>query len=103
MANVVYRFQCLRDVEKVYIGKTKRHLATKVKEHSNSNSSSAVHAHILSCAQCQSDYSKCFELVDSGRNGIEVTIQEAIHIKFSKPKLNKQLFNSGSSFVLKFF
>ena len=103
MANVVYRFQCLRDVDKFYIGKTKRHLATRVKEHSNSNSQSAVYAHVSSCEECQSDYSRCFQRIDSGRNDIEVTIKEALHIKFSKPKLNRQLYNSGSSFVLNIF
>ena len=83
MANVVYRFQCLRDVDKVSMGKTKRHLATRVKEHSNSNSRSAVYAHISSCAECQSGFSKCFQRVDSGRNDIEVTIKEALHISSS--------------------
>ena len=29
LANVVYRFKCLHDIDKVYIGKTKRHLATR--------------------------------------------------------------------------
>ena len=51
LAKVVYKFQCLRDVDKVYIGKTclrdvdkvyigktRRHLATRVKEHGHSTS-----------------------------------------------------------------
>ena len=75
----------------------------KVKEHSNSNSRSVVYAHISSCVECQSDFSKCFQRVDSGRNDIEVTIKEALHIKFSTPKLNEQLFNCGLSFALNIF
>ena len=32
LANVVYKFKCLRDANNIYIGKTIRHLATRVKE-----------------------------------------------------------------------
>ena len=38
MANVVYQFTCLRDANSTYIGKTIRHLATRVKEHATSPS-----------------------------------------------------------------
>ena len=104
LANVVYSFQCLCDVDKVYIGKTKRHLATRVKEHGNSKTHSAIHEHVSGCAVCQSSFSaERFRRVDSGKNDMEVTIKEALHIKLSQPKLNKKLFNSGSSFVLNIF
>ena len=33
LANVVYKFKCLRNANNIYIGKTIRHLATRVKEH----------------------------------------------------------------------
>ena len=104
LANVVYKFQCLRDVDKVYIGKTRRHLATRVKEHGHSTSSSAIRDHLSSCPTCQSEYSSSsFRVIDTARNDFEVTIKEALHIKNSKPALNRQLFNSGSSFVLNIF
>ena len=48
LAKVVYKFQCLHDVDKVYIGKTRRHLATRVKEHGHSTSSSAIRDHLSS-------------------------------------------------------
>ena len=32
LANVVYKFKCLRDANNIYIGKTIQHLATRVKE-----------------------------------------------------------------------
>ena len=101
---VVYKFQCLHDVDKVYIGKTRRHLATRVKEHGHSTSSSAIRDHLSSCPTCQSEYSSSsFRVIDTARNDFEVTIKEALHIKNSKPALNRQLFNSGSSFVLNIF
>ena len=36
-ANVVYKFDCLCDINISYIGKTKRHLATRIKEHRSEN------------------------------------------------------------------
>ena len=37
-ANVVYKFDCLCDINISYIGKTKRHLATRIKEHRSEKS-----------------------------------------------------------------
>ena len=45
----------------------------------------------------------CGQMSSSFTNDFEVTIKEALHIKNSKPALNRQLFNSGSSFVLNIF
>ena len=103
LANVVYKFNCMRDANITYIGKTLRHLATRVKEHETS-SSSAIKEHLLSCALCNSHYSvNSFSIVDIGRNDNEITIKEALHIKYEKPILNKQLYSQGSSFVLNIF
>ena len=69
-----------------------------------STSSSAIRDHLSSCPTCQSEYSSSsFRVIDTARNDFEVTIKEALHIKNSKPALNRQLFNSGSSFVLNIF
>ena len=62
-ALVVYRFKCRHDVDKVYIGKTKRHLATRVNEHSDSSSRSAIHDHASSYVVCQTGFSvECFQV-----------------------------------------
>ena len=99
---MVYKFECLRDANTVYIGKTIRHLATRVKEHGSPNS--AIYSHLLTCETCKSNFScNNFSVIDSGKNDFEVTIKEAFHIKFSKPIMNKQLFTQGSSFVLNVF
>ena len=55
LANVVYKFKCLRDSNNIYIGKTIRHLATRVREHGTS--SSAVFNHLSSCKTCKSSFS----------------------------------------------
>ena len=43
LANVVYKFKCMRDANNIYIGKTIRHLATWVKEHGTSPSAVSNH------------------------------------------------------------
>ena len=104
LANVVYKFECFRDANTFYIGKTIRHLATRVKEHGSLNSNSAIYSHLLSCETCKSNFScNNFSVIDSGKNDFEVMMKEAFHIKFSKPIMNKQLFTQGSSFVLNVF
>ena len=55
LANVVYKFKCLHDANNIYIGKTIRHLATRVKEHGTSRS--AVFSHLSSCETCKSNLS----------------------------------------------
>ena len=86
LANVVYKFKCLCDANNIYIGKTIRHLATRVKEHCKLNFSCDI-----------------FSIIDSGKNDFEITIKEALHIKFKKPTINRLLFCQGSSFVLNVF
>ena len=102
LANVVYQYSCLRDANLAYIGKTSRHLTTRVKEHSSSTP--AISDHLNSCNVCRQSYScNNFKILDHGKTDFETTIKEAIHIKYNKPSLNKQLFTQGSSFVLNIF
>ena len=102
MANVVYQFQCLRDANQTYIGKTKRHLVTRVREHGQS--SSAIYEHLGSCDSCKSKFScESFKILDHGKNNLDISVKEAIHIKYNKPSLNTQLYTNGSSFILNIF
>ena len=91
LSNVVYKFQCLCDADQVYIGKTKRHLTVRVREHGNSRS--AIFDHLQLCSRCKDNFScNRFKILDRGRDDFETTIKEALHIKNSRPKLNKQLY-----------
>ena len=51
-ANVVYCFKGSRDKTQSYIGKTKRHLVTRVQEHLSGKS--AIGKHTSSCKDCHS-------------------------------------------------
>ena len=77
----------------IYIGKTIWHLATRVKEHGTSPSNSAVSNHLTSCETCKLNFScDSFSITDSGKNDFEVTIKEALHIKFKKPTMGRLLY-----------
>ena len=102
LTNVVYKFQCLSDSSKSYIGKTKRHLATRVKEHKQGPST--IQNHLDECSTFRNNYScDLFAILDSGSNDLYFTIKEAMHIKSCKPWLNKLFFTQGSSFFLNVF
>ena len=98
-ANVVYKYQCSCDTNKFYIGKTKRHLALRVKEH---KSSGAISSHVSRCESCNVNLSN-FKVVDSANSDFVLKIKEALHIKMEVPPLNAQLFRNGSEFVLSIF
>ena len=102
MANVVYQFTCLHDANSTYIGKTIRHLITRVWEHTTSPS--AIKEHLSSCTTCKDNYScNSFKVIDSANSDFEVSIKEALYIKHKNPNLNKQLSTQGMSFMLKIF
>ena len=101
-AKVIYKFNCLCDTDISYIGKTKRHLATRVGEHKSQPS--AIRQHLQSCETCHSNFGlDCFSIVDKGKSDFDCGIKEAIYIKTHQPCLNKQLFTSGTQFKLNIF
>ena len=102
LANVVYKFKCLRNANNTYIGKIIRHLATRVREHGTS--SSVVTNHLSSYETNRSNFScNNFSIIDSGKNDYEITVRETLDIKFKKPTIDRQLFTQGISFVLSIF
>ena len=101
LSNVVYHFKCLRDVNLSYIGKTKRHLVTRAKEHASGES--AISEHLLTCDTCNNNFDvDRFRVLDNGKNDFECLIKEALLIKKFRPKLNNHTF-IGKSFQLRVF
>ena len=99
---MVYLFQCQRDADLFYIGKTKRHLFIRMKEHKKPNSS--IGSHLLSCNSCCKNYSiNSFKILASGTSDYDIRVKEALLIKIKKPILNDQLLHNGSSFFLNIF
>ena len=98
---LVYKYTCVCDAQLSYIGKTKRHLATRIREHASRES--AIRSHLDNCNTCELSYNKdCFSIMDKGNSDFDCYIKEALLIKKHNPKLNLQLY-SGRSFQLQIF
>ena len=107
-SNVVYKFSCLRDEGRSYIGQTKRHLVTRVNEHVALNRidpQSEIKNHIYKCSTCHEfklDVNN-FKILKHCKTTFDTKISEALLIKKFRPKLNKQLMTRGMSYLLKVF
>ena len=94
---IVYKVTCSVDQNVAYIGKTKRHLGLRMKEHTLPSSSfSAVFQHIATC-----NCSPNFTIIKSCTDEYELSIMEALFIREQKPSLNTALAGHGSSIYLK--
>ena len=100
-ANVVCLFDCPCDKNQAYIGKTKRHSATRVREHFSGNST--IFQHISSCNACNHSIIENFHILSNGNNDFDNKVKEALYIKKKKPPLNKHLHQHGASFLLNVF
>ena len=108
LSNVVYKYTCKLDANISYLGKTKRHLITRVAEHGDlkaGEKKTAVASHIVKCPTCKQN-EIClddFEVVKHCKTDFETKIHEALLIRKLRPKMNVQLYNSGASYLLKIF
>ena len=107
-ANVIYEFSCPSCFEK-YIGMTERNLLTRLKEHGNGKSDSAINIHLQNCPsfndslsyfEILNDNSICKDkhisntilsntkILDFHRNWFILSYLESFYIKYFKPTLN---------------
>ena len=100
-ANVVDLFEGSCDKNQTYICKTKRHLATRVREHFSG--SSAIFEHISSCNTCNHSTIENFHILSHYSNDFDNKVKEALYIKKQKPLLNRHLHQHGASFLLNVF
>lgn len=93
---VVYRVQCT-NCDAFYVGKTKRHMATRFKEHQNPRKTTAVTEHLLrNNHEVQIDN---VSFLATGKSDTELLIKESLLVKKLSPPLNAMV----SSFPLELF
>ena len=81
------------------IGKTKRHLATRIKEHRSEKS--PIGQHLQTCHTCDHNFNENqFKVFSTCNSDFDCKIREALLIKSEKPTLNQQFFQNGSTFIL---
>ena len=106
-ARVLYEFKCLDVPSTTYIGKTERHIATRVKEHltPKENEKSAITKHIFHCQTCKNSQLSIdnFSILKSCKSDYSCKVNEALFIKKFRPVLNKQQHNQGQSYLLRVF
>ena len=87
---VVYKFTCA-GCQSCYIGETKRHLPTRIKEHLQTDTKSHIIQHLNEYSNCRDlcDDS-CFIIIDHASSSFRLKLKEVLHITWLKPELNKQ-------------
>ena len=98
---VIYNFTCSVDQNNTYIGKTKRHLQDRVREHTEASyaNNSTIFNHIINC-NCRVNLDN-FKILHTCRTEYDLNIAEAVYIRDLKPSLNSTLTNNGNSIFLK--
>ena len=89
------------------IGKTKRHLVTRMNEHVTPKESnkSEIKEHIFDCHTCKNSNITVdnFNILKPCKDDYITRISEALLIKKYRPKMNKQMFTKGQSYLLRVF
>ena len=86
---VVYTFVCAR-CKSCYVGRTHRHVNTRIAEHLKDINSS-IFKHINANAECGNAYcSDSFKIIDQASTQYELNVKEGMHINWLRPNLNKQ-------------
>ena len=90
ISKVVYKFVCA-SCNASYVGRTGRHLATRIDEHFGKDKKSHIYQHLTSSIDCLDKCSKeCFSILDTANTKHQLQIKEALYIAWLKPTLNKQ-------------
>ena len=88
---VVYKFvrgSCKAD----YIGRTKQHLSTRIKEHFEIDKNSHVYKHLNESQRCKTlSNSDCFSILGYATTQYSLSIKEGMHIGWQKQALDKHV------------
>ena len=90
---VVYKFVC-GSCKADYIGRTKRHLSTRIKEHLETDKKLHVYKHLNESQRCKAlSNNDCFSILDFyyATTQYSLSIKEGMHIGWQKPVLNKHV------------
>jgi len=85
---VVYKITC-DTCKQTYIGKSKRILIHRIKEHDNESKDSAIQTHRKEFPTHHIDPYN-IEIIDRADSNYKIELKEALHINTQKPELNTQ-------------
>ena len=88
---IVYKF-IFANCKVFYVGGTTRHFITRISEHLQRDAKSNIFKHLQESCACNSVCNKdCFLVIDRATTEYQLKMKEAMHIKWIRPKLNKQV------------
>ena len=90
---LVYKYVCSKDSTQIYIGKTKRHFLTRIREHGTSNSAITGHCNSCSCFSINN-----FSVLRCTNSEYDAVIAEALFIRKIRPSLNNTISNRTVNF-----
>ena len=87
---VLYQFICA-GCNTCCIGKTRRHLKTRIEVHLGKDKNSQILKHLKENPHCRevSNFD-CFDVIDRDTSHFRLQLKEAMYITWKKPILNKQ-------------
>ena len=92
---VIHKFICA-GCNTCYIGKTRRHYLTKIKEHLKMDKASHICKNLNNNLECKNVCNEtCFWAIDSDSSRFRLKVKEVLHNSWLKPDLNKQVNHVG--------
>ena len=90
-SSVSYTFNC-GGCNSVYVGDKSRHLSTRVREHLYSDKNSHIFRYVKSSDKCRNScIDNFFTVLYTASTYNQLKIEEALHIMWENPTLNKQV------------
>ena len=97
---IVYKFM-YANCKVWYVGETTRHFITRIHEHPQKDPKSNIFKHLQESRICNSMCNKdCFSVIDRATTEYQLKMEEAMHIKWIQPKLNKKVKHYTLSLIV---
>ena len=88
---IVYKFVCA-NCKVCYVVETTRHFITRINKLLQKDAKSNIFKHLQDSRACKSVCNKdCFSTIDPATTEYQLKMKEAMHIKWIRPKLKKQV------------
>ena len=89
-SGVIYKFSC-QECNSCYVGRTHKYFNTRRKEHLETDKLSSVNKHLQMNENCKmKNNENSFSILDYAKTDYELSLKEAMHIKWENPNLNGQ-------------
>ena len=89
-SGVIYKFLC-QECNSCYVGGTHKHFNTRRNEHLETEKLSSVNKNLQMRENCKmKNDENSFSILDYSKTDYELSLKEAMHIKWENPSLNGQ-------------